>query len=234
MNKINLYKMKKIIVILITFFAVSNAVNAQVNTGFEVGSNFAFLAGDSTSIKLYHPKPGIYTGIFWDISTGYKNYIQIGGFLSQQGVRYKKEHLKFGKRITDTKRHNIYYIKIPVMWKQSWGDWYTSFGAYGELAAIADSKWTKTIQTADSVFKDKGNIQSFSNHLRQFDTGLSLAFGAQVPLGGDFEFFFKIAYNHGLLAINSKTNRIENKLYNRFFTASVGVIINKSKYKRRR
>ncbi len=226
--------MKKIVIIFITFIAISTTVKSQVNTGFEVGANYAFLTGDSTSIKLYQLKPGIYTGIFWDITTSYKNYIQIGGFISQQGVKYKREYFNFSEKITDINKHNIIYLKIPITWKQMWGDWYTSLGMYGELAVASKSRWIKMIGVADSTSVKKGPLQSFTNKLRQFDAGLNLSVGTQIPLNRNFDIFFKASYNHGFLFVNTETHRVENRLYNRFFTTSVGLIINKNRYKYRK
>lgn len=222
--------MKKIIILSFVFITSFSAFS-QSNTGFTVGSNFAYLTGDSTSLPFNGIKPGVYAGLFWDINTGYKTYIEIGGFYSQQGAKYKREFFDFGSKVTQVKIHNIDYIKVPIMWKQIWGDWYTTVGLYGEIAAISNSYWIETIEEADKIDKTKDTIQSFTNQLRLYDSGINFGIGVQMPISTQYDFFFNVAYNHGILAINPDVLRIEDKMYNRFFTVNVGIIINGSNYK---
>ena len=222
--------MKKIIILSFIFFA-SIATYSQSNTGFTVGSNFAFLTGDSTSLPFSSIKPGVYAGLFWDINTGYKRYMQIGAFYSQQGVQYKEEFFGFGTKTTNLKVHKIDYVKIPILWKQVWGDWYTSVGMYGEIAARSNSYWKITEETAGEITDTSMLIQSFTNELRLYDAGLALGLGIQTPLTTQYDFFLNVGYNHGILAVNPKVLRIENKMYNRFFTVNVGLIINSKNYK---
>ncbi|MBN2892809.1 MAG: hypothetical protein JXL97_13150 [Bacteroidales bacterium] len=225
--------MKRIFTIVIAIIISSLSSFSQSNTGFTVGSNFSLLTGDSTSLPDAIIKPGFYGGMFWDINTGYKTYIQIGGFYSQQGGKYKYEYFDFGKKITRTINNKIDYVKIPLMWKQVWGDWYTSIGLYGEIAAVSNSVWTERTQNVDTFFIKSDTLQSFTNDLRLYDTGFKLALGVQFPINSQYDFFMNIAYNHGFLAINPKAFRIENKMYNRFFTINVGIIINSNSYKYR-
>ncbi len=224
--------MKKTLIIAIIIFSTLSSFS-QSSKGFSVGSNFAYLTGDSSSLPFSNIKPGLYAGMFWDINTGYKTYIQIGGYYSQQGVRYKNEFFDFGKKITQIKRHNIDYFKIPILWKQVWGDWYTSLGMYGEFAVHSRSIWIEKTETANDLDVKRDTLTSFTNELRLYDTGLNIAIGLQTPISPQYDFFINVAYNIGLLAINPTVLRVENKMYNRFFTINVGIIINSGTYKYR-
>ncbi len=222
--------MKKILIFfsLILFAYISFS---QANTGFTIGSNFSTYTGDSTTLPFNNIKPGLNTGIFWDINSGYKTYIQIGGFYSQQGARYKQEYFTFGNKVTYLIRHNVDYINIPISWKQIWGDWFTILGLYGEFAIVSKSKWTETDEYADTIIYKVGDYQSFTNELRTFDAGIKLAMGIQVPISSQNDFTLSVAYNHGFLCVNPNTNRVENKMFNRFFTVNLGIIISRNNYK---
>ena len=224
--------MKKIV--LISFFFIATLTSfSQTNKGFSVGSNFAFLTGDSIDLPMNHMKSGIYAGVFWDITTGYKTYIQIGGFFSQQGAQYKNEYFDYGKKVTQIIKYKIDYIKIPISWKQVWGDWYTVLGLYGEFAVNSNAIWKEKIETATDLNIETDTLQSFTNNLRFYDTGVNLSIGVQTPLSNQYDFFFNVAYNHGLLAINPSTFLVHNKMSNRFFSISVGIILRGDKYKYR-
>lgn len=229
--------MKKIIATISILLTLGVSMYGQANIGLNLGCNLSYLKGDSVSLLQFKQiKPGINAGVFWEIRTAYKTYIQIGGYYSQQGGYYKKEYFKWGKKITESKKHRIDYIKIPITWKQMWGDWYTALGVYGEIAAVSKSTWRIKEESSIEI-QDTGNVlQSFTNELRLYDMGLKLEIGVQIPLSNKTDMFISAGYNLGMLAINPKTIRIENKMYNRMFTLNTGIIFNRrsTKYRKRR
>ena len=161
----------------------------------------------------------------------YKSYIQIGGYYSQQGVQYRYQFFDFGKKVTQIKVHKIDYGKIPIILKQSWGDWYTTIGLYAEFAVNSKSYWKEKTETEDSIHTETQEFYSFTNELRLYDAGLALGIGGQFAMSKQYDFFFQIGYNNGFFAVNPTTIRTQNKMYNRFFTVNVGIIINKNTYK---
>lgn len=222
--------MKKIIIIIIFSFFISETFS-QANMGFLAGSNFSYYTGDSTSVPLSGLKPGFTGGIFWDISTQYKTYIQIGGLYSSQGAIYKHESFDFGKKVVKIEKFNIGYIKIPLSWKQIWGDWYTTIGGYGQIAVNPKANWIIRKEYTDTIIESSNVLQSFLNDLRTYDAGVNLGIGIQIPLATQYDFFMKASYSHGLFPINQSAIRVEDKIYNRYFTVSFGIIINNNTYK---
>ncbi len=232
--------MKKIIIIgIITI--VSLNVKSQSQTGFTLGSNLSYLTIDSSSLPIKYTKPGIFAGIFWDIKTGYKQYIEIGGFYSQQGALFKNEYFynntdsMMTEKIIEKTVSNVSYLKIPLVWKQSWGDWYTKLGIYGETKAFAKSSWSIEHFRLDTTFTERGVYSSFSNNMRQYDMGLDMEIGVQFQISNQYDFFINTGYNMGFLAINPDEVDNANRMYNRFFTINVGFIVagSKNSYRRR-
>ena len=203
---------------------------SQTNKGFTIGTNFAYLTGDSTSLPFSGIKPGLYGGMFWDISTGYDSFIEIGGLFSHQGVKYKNQYFDYGEKVTQTKTHNISYVKVPILWKQTWGDWYTSIGIYGEFKIRAKTITLIKTETATTVKTDTFYPTNFTNELRLYDVGFNFAIGIQTPISAKHEVFANLSYNIGLFALNPEVIRVENKMYNRFFTLNVGIIKKATRY----
>lgn len=237
---------KKYFLVLILFFIAYNA-NTQTFTGFTFGGNLSYLTGDKTTtnemenvnpLKLL--KPGFYGGIFWNFNTGYNKFIEIGGIFSQQGTHYKDELFQFDNDSSRTEKftrvisYNIDYIHIPLLWKQDWGDWITKLGGYGSFAINAKSIWENTHRYSDTSFTLSGEYKSFSNNMRLFDLGLECAVGVQFALNNKYDFFFTLGYIHGFIVLNPDVSRQEQKIYNRCFTLSTGIILSKNKYNRNR
>ena len=232
--------MKKILLSMIILTLWLNSL-AQSQMGFSFGGNLSYLTIDSSSLPIKYTKPGINAGIFWNIKTGYKQYIEIGGFYSQQGALFKNEYFfnnmdsMTTEKIIATTNSNISYIKIPLVWKQVWGDWYTKLGLYGEMKTFAKSSWAVEHIRIDTNYTERGVYSSFSRNMRQYDMGLDMEIGVQFQISNQYDFFINTAYNMGVLAINPDELDNANRMYNRFFTISIGIIVagNKNSYRRR-
>lgn len=232
--------MKKIItsILLITLFIISYS---QTPIGFTVGSNFSYLTIDSSrTAPMKYGKPGTFGGLFWDVPTGYKAFVEVGFFYSLQGAQFKSikfsynQHTLISQKETYIKNYNIHYIKMPILWKQSWGDWYTKLGVYGEIAAYKTAKWNIYTEPIDTITPSEGHENSFVDNLRAFDIGLNLSMGVQFNITPRLDFFLNAQYNMGFLNLTPQEMISGNKMYNRFFTLSTGIIFNKSKYKYRK
>lgn len=242
---------KKLTTLLFTilFFSPTTTILAQTSTGFTIGSNFSYLTGDKIKSErneklkpIKNLKPGLSVGIFWDIKSGYRTYIQIGGIYSQQGDLFKTENFQYNndtlgiilEKYTYKIKNVVNYIKVPLIWKQSWGDWQTYIGLYGAFALQAKSKYTAIHKFADTTIRESNPLHSFTYNLRTIDVGLSLGLGVQLPLNNRTDYFIKFGYEHGFIALNPKTARKEEKMYNRLFSISFGIIINKKGYRYKR
>ncbi len=212
---------------------------SQTPIGFSVGSNFSYLTTDSSSMPIKYGKPGLNTGIFWNIPSGYNSFIEVGGFFSQQGAQFQSETFNntssFGiQKEIFTINSNIYYAKVPLIWKQTFGDWYTKLGFYGELAGYKISKWTKIHEFLDTNYTNTGTYGSFATNLRAFDIGMTMALGVQFNISSQFDFFINASYNIGFLNLTPNEIQAKNQMYNRYFTLSTGIIFNDTKYRFRK
>jgi len=63
--------------------------------------------------------------------------------------------------------------------------------------------------------------------------GLTMALGVQFSLTNSIDFFINFEYNLGFLNLTPNEIVQQNKMYNRFFTISTGIIFNRTKYKYR-
>lgn len=233
--------MKKIItsILLIISFIISYS---QTPLGLSIGSNFSYLTIDTASIApMKYGKPGMFGGIFWDVPSGYKSFVEIGLFYSLQGAQFKSisfvynDSTSITQKKIYTKNNNIHYLKIPIGWKQSWGDWYTKLGVYGEIAAYKTSKVNVYYESPDTAYYERPSFEnSFAHNLRAFDIGLNLSMGVQFSISPRLDFFLDAEYNLGFLNLTPNVVNSGNKMYNRFFTLNTGIIFNKSKYKYRR
>ncbi len=240
---------KKFKLIITIIFVISNlSLFSQNQTGFTLGSNFSFLTGDLSNntteeedINLQKViKPGIYAGIFKDFKSGYNSYIELGGLYSQQGELFKSEIFTNSidsqqtVKVTKKQYFSVEYLKIPLVWKQSWGDWYTQLGAYGAYTLRASAKYQETYSFPDTTIYVTGNKTSFGYEVRAIDMGLMMSLGVQLPLNYNYDFFVNLAYNHGFVSLNPSANRKEQIMYNRYFTLSTGIILNSKSNKHRR
>ncbi|MBN2664710.1 MAG: hypothetical protein JXR68_13760 [Bacteroidales bacterium] len=238
---------KKLILLIVIGFLNYTSIG-QANTGIIIGGNLSYLTGDLTytnELDFIKPqkilKPGIYTGIFWDIKTGYNSYLQIGGIYSQQGTFYKAQLFRSYidsmqiEKYTYTINSKIDYFKVPILWKQTWGDWYTKLGFWGAYALLKESLWKGYHDFSGSALTDTGSYGSFAVYGRDFDFGVNFSLGFQIPVSQKNDFFVSINYSHGLVAFNPSVIKEEEKMYNRYFTLSTGIIFGKgSNYNRSR
>lgn len=233
--------MKKIIIPLILILLTFN-LKAQLNFGVYFGGNISYTTGidslqfsDANLNKLV--KPGFNINMLFDFKTGYSKYIETGIMYAEQGVIFKAvTYQEFDNgmgiaKITRMHRNNLNYFKIPLIWKQTWGDWYTNLGIYGAIAPNLNARWSETDEFYDSVFIDTGKVEHFANGLSMFDLGFNLGAGIQLPLNNFYDFILGVSYNHGLLAINPNFTRKELAMYNRSFTVTIGIIVDNKGYK---
>ncbi|MEA3452480.1 MAG: outer membrane beta-barrel protein [Bacteroidota bacterium] len=230
--------MKKIIILTISIILFQFSYS-QNHFGLTAGSNFSYLTTDSSSLPIKYGKPGPYGGIFWNITNGYNSYVEVGAYYSLQGAQFKSENFVNNtdslktEKYTFTINSNIHYLKIPVVWKKTYGDWYTKLGFYGEIALLKTSKWEKNHLFLDTNYSETGTYGSFAENLRVYDMGLTMALGVQFSITNNIDFFLNFEYNLGFLNLTPNEIVQQNKMYNRFFTISTGIIFNKTKYKYR-
>lgn len=247
----------KYIFISFIAFTISISLNAQTYTGISVGSNFSYLTGNLNTINQPENiipqnilKPGVHLGMFWNIRSGYNGYIEVGGFISQQGALYKHQSF-ITDSYTDTNssvihtevakytykiNQNIYYFKVPFVWKQMWKDWYTKIGFWGDYAlslrkSTFEYEWTSTKEFSRIIITESDIQKSFELNKRFFDVGLTFGLGVQLPINRKNDFFFDVNYNHGLIAMNTDAIGEDDKMMNRYFTVTTGIVFGKDKYK---
>jgi hypothetical protein len=229
--------MQKKIFNIIIILLFSQLTNSQSFTGFNIGSNFSTLTGDSAKLPTQNFKMGFNIGLTWDIQTVYESYIQLGLLFSQQGSIDKDEYFEYGYKYTHKIYRNVDYIKLPLQWKQKWGDFYTTIGFFGAFTPNPTSKWIKSWEYNNNLISDTGYYASFNNYTRSIDIGGTFSLGFQIPFNKKFDYFISLGLNRGLLAINTNTKNIENKMYNLYFTISTGLITVPNKmytYKKKR
>jgi len=100
--------MRKII-LLLTGVILFLTTYSQNPMGFSIGSNFSYLTTDSSSLPVKYGKPGIYGGMFWNISSGYKSYVEVGAFLSQQGAQFKSVSFFNNPTTLKTEKKHLYH-----------------------------------------------------------------------------------------------------------------------------
>jgi len=233
---------KKYYILVFFFILLNSNAFSQAKTGFMIGGNMSYLTGDlalTNSQNHINPqkilKPGLQAGIFWDIKTGYNSFIQIGGFYSQQGSLYKTEIFRSFidsmqiEKYTYTRNNSINYFKVPFLWKQQWGDWYTKLGFWGAYAIQKKATWEGFHEFSTSTRVDSGEYTSFAVYGTNYDFGMTFSLGFQIPINRKNDFFICMNYNHGLLVYNPDAIREEERMYNRYFTLSTGIIFGKAK-----
>jgi hypothetical protein len=218
----------------------SNLIYAQNKVGITFGSNISYLTTDSSSVPLSYSKLGPNIGIFWNFPSGYQTYIEVGAYYSLQGAKFKSEQFIIDRDSNKTEQQiieindQLHYIKIPILWKQDWGDWYTKIGFYGEFAPLAYSSWKHIHIYSNDSTVERGIYPHFSNSVRTFDIGLNLSMGIETAINNNLNFILNVQYNMGLFALNPDEVNPANRMYNRFFTISTGIVFARNKYKYRR
>lgn len=228
--------MRKISIILLLLLSF-NFVKSQSLTGINVGMNFSSLSGDSSQLPIQTVRTGLNIGLTWDIKTVYKTYIQVGIFYSQQGTYNKIEYFDYGNKYTYLVYQNLDYIKIPFLWKQKWGDWYTTLGLYGAYVPNPKKGWKEWIEYSTYTDTTTGIDKTFTKqNIVTFDVGASFSIGFQYEITKSFDFFMNFGLTRGFLALNPKDVRVENKMYNMNFSITTGIILlpNKTNTNRRR
>lgn len=229
--------MKKFIFLIIIVISFTNVYSQKMKFGFLGGSNFSYLTTDSSSMPLKFMKPGVKFGLLFEFNNGYKSWITLSPQLSQQGALFKKEFYiidtsnMYTAKKTSMIRNNLYYLKLPVTWKQEWGDIYTKIGFYGSFKGLATSNWYEISENIDGTDTTSGKYDSFSKFTRPLDIGVDFGFGSQIMLNDQVEIFGEIGYSMGFLSINPKEIKNENKMYNRLFNVTVGIMFGRNKYK---
>jgi len=229
--------MKKITIILLLLQCFI-FVKSQNITGINVGMNFSTLTGDSSKLPFQTLRKGINIGLTWDIKTVYKNYIQVGIFYSQQGTFNKNEYFDYGNKFTHLVYQNLDYIRIPFQWKQKWGDWYTTLGFFASYVPNPKKGWKEWVEYPSYTDTSAGTDLTFTNQtIRTFDVGAAFSLGFQYGISKNYDFFMNFGLNRGFLALNPKDVRIENKMYNMYFSITTGILLMPNKnnvYRRRR
>lgn len=240
--------MKKIFKIIavntLLIFSFIQFSNSQMIFGINTGLNLSYLTGrDSIYFnvdnKYKNLKPGANIKMLFDINIGYQRFVEIGAIYSQEGVNYRVttfEPTDTGTgtvKIIKIQKNNLQYLKIPLSWKQIWGDWYTVIGMYGAIALLPEAKWINKFYALDRMYSDTGK---FKLDIFKYDMGINLGFGLQLPLNNYYDFTIGLSYYHGFLGLYPKYNK--QAMYNRTFNISVGIFFNnkgyKYKYKSRR
>jgi len=229
--------MKKITILVFSILIFSSAFSQKIKIGFIGGSNFSYLTTDSSSIPMRYMKPGVKIGMIYEINNGYKSWISISPQLSQQGALFKYQSFSvdtatmYTIKYTKMIKNNLYYLKVPITWKQQWGDIYTKLGLFGSFKAFSTSDWYKIKEYRDGIDTTKGKYNSFSTLTRPIDIGVDFGFGTQIMINDEVEFFTEIGYSLGFLSINPKEIIAENKMYNRVYSISIGFIFGKKRYR---
>lgn len=188
--------MKKIILLFVTFFAISFVSNAQF--GIKAGMNFAKMTDADNTVNNFQ------AGIFWD-----KNLIpllkfRIGLDYSPKGGEYEL----MGASVSTT---NINYMELPVLAKVKLGPVYGLGGFYGAYALNGTT-------TALGIEKDID-----FNNISRWDAGMKFGLGAQFKLGPAGA-FIQGAYSFGFMDLN--TTGLGNELKNTgVLSFSVGVLL---------
>lgn len=229
--------MKKFLIIIILTAFVNNLFGQKMKFGFIAGSNFSYLTTDSSSLPLKTMKPGVKLGLTFEVNNGYKSWIKISPQISQEGALFENEFYAIDTNIYTVKktriiRNNLYYLKIPISWKQDWGNTiFTKIGLYGSFKSLASSKWYEISEYRDGFDTISGTYSSFSEFTRPIDFGVDFGFGSQIMLNNEIDLYGEIGYSMGFLSINPKEIKTENKMYNRLFSVTFGILFGRNKYK---
>ena len=166
--------MKKILTITAINILLINVFiqfsNAQMIFGINTGMNLSYITGrDSLYFnvdnKYKNLKPGVNVKMLFDINFGYLRFVEIGAIYSQEGVNFNVttfEPTDTGTgtvKIIKTQKNNLQYLKIPLSWKQIWGDWYTVIGVYGSIALLPQAKYKSKVYSLDTIYiQNKGHF----------------------------------------------------------------------------
>ena len=224
--------MKKQIVLLLSIFILSGNLFSQTFFGFVGGVNFSQLSGDNPDFDMQIPRIGMYGGITLDVILKHNTYLQIGGMYSQQGSVLKSSYFLTGQKVTYKEYNNVDYFTLPLTWKQLWGDFFTQMGIYGQTPIIAKSYWKKEIDYANSSWDTiSGPIKSFTSNLRHYDVGIFFAFGLQVPISYQYDWYLNVSFRQGFFPIKTQkyydniNQSAEDIIRNRVFSINTGIII---------
>ena len=141
---------------------------------------------------------------------------------------YNTDSLRLEK-YTLSINNQLNYFKVPFIWKQYWGDWYTKLGVWGAYTIDKKSTHKGLHQFSDANSLDTGSYPSFAHFGRSYDFGANFSLGIELPLNAKNNFFISANYSHGFLIFNPTAIRDEDKMYNRYFTLSTGIIFKGSK-----
>lgn len=221
--------------VLITTSFINNS-NSQMVFGLNTGLNLSYLTGRDTLYfnvdnKYKNLKPGVNFKMLFDINAGYQRFVEIGAIYSEEGVNFNLtsfEPTDTGTvKMIKTQKNNLQYLKIPLSWKQIWGDWYTIIGLYGAIALLPQATYKTKVYSLDTIYiQNKGN---FNLNIFKYDMGLVLGFGLQLPINNYYDFTIGLSYNHGFLALYPNYNK--QAMYNRTFNISIGIFFNNKGYK---
>jgi len=228
MNNTKIIKNILKIFILLVILSCSFKSYSQIKSfmGFTAGGSLSQLSGDNEKYNRNIYRQGAYGGIFWDIYLEYQNYIEVGGFYTQQGGIKKLEYNDIsGKKIVYSVNNQIDYAMFPIIWKQQWGDLFTQIGIYGEIAINAKSVWKREYLFADSISTITGNYKSFTHDLRLYDFGGFFGIGYQKPVTDNYDFFINLSYRFGFFSIENMPENSGDFMKNRIFTLNAGFIL---------
>ena len=195
--------------------------------GLESGINISNInepVGSTTNIKV-----GFYTGAF--VRVEYTETISVQSGLYYTVVGYKKE-TSYSKNsdeyVTDKFSMNLAYIKLPLLYRITFGEkikMNIESGAYASLLLSAKQIGTKTTET-DIIVTGDTNVDAYDNFTKA-DFGISISTGIEYPLtnnrrGINYKTFFKVGYDIGMLNVSTANL---GTLKNRNIYSGIGLIL---------
>lgn len=231
----------KILFLIIT----SLNIYGQNEIGFTFGFNNSFISGIDTSYKNINFKEkewkyGINFKLFLNIKLSYLRYIQIGLQYSEEGLQFKNisYYASYNEGLiksTKIQKFNFNYLKIPIIWKESFDEWYTHLGFYGGFLLNPTTKWIEIKENFEKKEYFTGESQSIAKKVNYYDMGLILGAGIQLPLFRNYDFIAGANYSYSFLPINKTTSNTgilqKYSMYNQGFNVYLGIIITNKAYK---
>ncbi len=167
--------MKKIILLVVAFFAVSFVSKAQF--GIKAGMNFAQMSEANNTVDNFQ------AGIFWD-----KDLIPLLKF--RIGLDYSPKGGEYELLSSATASTKINYLELPVLAKVKLGPVYGLGGFYGAYAM--NGKTTIGSLEEDVDF----------DYISHWDAGMKFGLGFQLKLG-PVGAFVQGGYSFGFVNLNT-------------------------------